>query len=100
LNDGLGQALVHSETFAAPVARCAKALQLVEDRAPGLVLPLPDALDERIATDVAAVDLFFRKLTLNHHLSRNAGMVHAWLPQHVLAAHALEADHDVLQRVV
>ncbi len=27
-------------------------------------------------------------------------MVHARLPEHVLAAHALEADHDVLQRII
>src|SRR5690606_3307358 len=28
------------------------------------------------------------------------GMVHARLPEHVLAAHALEADENILQRVV
>ena len=33
-------------------------------------------------------------------LSGDAGMVCARLPQHILAAHALEASEDILQRVV
>ncbi len=50
---------------------------------------------------VAAVGLLaLGKLALDHHLRGDAGMVHARLPQHVLAAHALEADQNVLQRVV
>ncbi|MCY1250119.1 hypothetical protein D9M72_637210 [compost metagenome] len=44
--------------------------------------------------------LGFHQLALDDHLGRNTGMVHARLPQHVLAAHALEANHDVLKRVV
>ena len=40
------------------------------------------------------------KLALDHHLGGDAGMVGARLPQHVLAAHALEAARDVLQGVV
>ena len=40
------------------------------------------------------------ELALDDHLRGDAGMVHARLPEHVLAAHALEADQDVLQRVV
>ena len=46
------------------------------------------------------LDLPLHQLALDHHLRGDAGMVHARLPQHVLAAHALEADQDVLQRVV
>ena len=44
--------------------------------------------------------LAFHQLALDNHLGSDAGMVHARLPEHVLAAHALEADQDVLQRVV
>ena len=40
------------------------------------------------------------ELALDDHLRGDAGMVHARLPQHVLAAHALEAAEDVLDRVV
>ena len=46
------------------------------------------------------MDLPLHQLALDHHLRGDAGMVHARLPQHVLAAHALEADQNVLQRVV
>ena len=50
---------------------------------------------------VAAVGLLaLRQLALDHHLGGDAGMVRARLPQHVAAAHALEAGEDVLQRVV
>ena len=41
-----------------------------------------------------------RQLALDDHLRGDAGMVRARLPEHVLAAHALEADEDVLERVV
>ena len=44
--------------------------------------------------------LALHQLALDHHLRRDAGMVGARLPQHVLAAHALEAGQHVLQRVV
>ena len=40
------------------------------------------------------------QLALDHHLGGDAGMVGAGLPQHVAAAHALEAAQHVLQRVV
>ena len=40
------------------------------------------------------------ELALDHRLRRDAGMIGARLPQHVLAAHALEAAEDVLQRIV
>jgi hypothetical protein len=39
-------------------------------------------------------------LPLDHHLGGDAGMVGSNLPEHVLAAHALEPAQDVLQRVV
>ena len=48
----------------------------------------------------AAGLLPLHQLPLDHHLGGDAGMVGAGLPQHVLAAHALEAAQHVLQRVV
>ena len=36
-------------------------------------------------------DLRLHQLALDHHLGGDAGVVRARLPQHVLAAHALEA---------
>ena len=96
-----GKPFVHGEAFARPVAGGTKPFQLVEDQPAGLVLPFPDAIDKGVAAHFAAARLLaFGELTLDDHLRGNAGMVHARLPQNVLATHALEADEDVLQRVV
>ena len=101
LHDGARQALVHREAFARPVAGSAEALQLIDDDAAALGLPLPDAFEEFGAAHVAAARLLpFHQLPLDHHLGGDAGMVGAGLPQHVAAAHALEAAENVLQRVV
>ena len=44
--------------------------------------------------------LALHQLPLDHGLGGDAGMIGARLPQHILAAHALEAAQDVLQRIV
>src|SRR3546814_4171352 len=70
-----------------------------------------DPLDEVRAPDLAGVaggqrqaavelDALLRQLGLDHHLSGDAGVVGARLPQHVAALHALVAAEDVLDRVV
>ena len=51
LAHGAGQSLVHGEALARPVAGGAEPLQLIDDQAAGLVLPLPDALDEFLAAE-------------------------------------------------
>ena len=57
--------------------------------------------DELLAAEVAAVRLLaLHQLPLDHHLGGDAGVIHPRLPQHVAAAHALEAGENVLQRVV
>ena len=43
---------------------------------------------------------FRGKITLNHHLSGNAGMIHTGLPQNIFAEHAVIADKDILQSVI
>ena len=101
LHDRARQALVHREAFARPVAGSAEPLQLIDDDAAALRLPLPDTFEEFGAAHVAPARLLpFHQLPLDHHLGRDAGMVGAGLPQHVAAAHALEAAENVLQRVV
>ena len=101
LEHGARQALVHREALARPVAGRAEPLQLVDDGAAALRLPLPDALEEVLAAHLAAARLLaLHQLPLDHHLRGDAGVVGARLPQHVLAAHALEPAQDVLQRVV
>ena len=101
LAHGRAQSLVHGEAFARPVAGGAEPLQLVDDRAARLRLPRPDPFEKFRAAQGATIGLLaFRELALDDHLRRDAGMVGARLPQHVLAAHALEAGENVLQRIV
>jgi len=62
---------------------------------------LPHALDESFAAHFAAARLLaLHQLAFDHGLRGDAGVVGAGLPQHVLAAHALEAAQDVLQGIV
>ncbi len=101
LDDGARQALVHRKAFARPVAGRAEALQLIDDDAAALGLPLPDAFEEFGPADLAAARLLpFHQLPLDHHLGRDTGVVGAGLPQHVAPAHPLEAAENVLQRIV
>ena len=93
LNEHLGdrarKSLIEREPFAAPVAGGAEALELGHDRAARFRLPRPDAFDERLASHRAAVRLLpLHELALDHHLRGDAGMIDAWLPQHVAAVHA------------
>ena len=101
LGDGLRQALVHRKSLAAPVAGRAEPLELIDDRAAGLVLPLPYAFEKLLAPHLAPARLLiFHQLAFDDHLRRDAGMVGARLPQHVLAVHAVVAAQDVLQGIV
>ena len=95
------QTFIHRETFAAPIARRTEPLQLTRDGSARLLLPGPDALDEFFAPERAAIGfLTLHQLPLDDHLGRDTGVVGAGLPQHILAAHALEPAKHVLQRVV
>ena len=101
LADGGRQALVEGEALTRPVAAGAQAPQLVLDRAAALGLPFPDLVDEGLTAHLAATDVAgLGQLALDDHLGGDAGVVGAGQPQGRLAAHALEADQHVLQRVV
>lgn len=100
---GPGQALVHGEPVAAPVHPVAEPAHLAADGAAGLALPVPHLLDEQLATEVLfglAVD---GELLFHHALGRDAGVIHAGLPEHLVALHPLApgqgVHHGVLQRV-
>ena len=73
---------------------------LLDNRAAGFGLPLPHFFQEFLAAQADAAHLPLGQLALDDQLGGDAGMVGARLPQHVLAAHALEAGQNVLQRVV
>ena len=44
--------------------------------------------------------LLLVQLALNHHLSRDSGVIHSDDPERVLALQSFVADDDVLQRVI
>ena len=105
LNEHLGdrarQALVERKPLAAPVAGGAEAFELGHDRAARFGLPRPDAFDERLTSQGPPVRLLpLQEHAFDHHLRGDAGMVHAWLPQHVAAVHAPIAAQNILERVV
>ncbi len=76
-------------------------LQLIDDGRAAFGFPRPDAADELLAAELAAVRLLaLHELALDNHLRGDAGVVRSRLPQHVAAAHALEADEHILQCVV
>ncbi len=91
----------HREGVAAQVEAVAEPARLLEDRAAGLALPVPDLRREGLAAELAAAGIArLRQLALDDHLRRDAGMVEARLPQHVAALHPPPAGQDVHQRVV
>lgn len=98
--DGLGQALVHGEPLTGPGDALAEAAHLAGDLAAGLVLPLPDTLDEGLTAQVVAGLALLAELALDDVLSGDAGVVHTGLVQRLEALHPLAADERVDQRVL
>ena len=74
-------ALVHGEVLARPVDGGAQPLHLLKNDAAVVLLPVPHAGDECLATDIAAVLAFGGQLALHHQLGGDAGMVGARKPQ-------------------
>ncbi len=83
-----------------PVDAVAEAAHLAEDLAAGLGLPLPDALDERLAAEVVAGLALLGQLALDDVLGGDAGVVHAGQPQRLVALHAPAAGQGVDERVL
>src|SRR3546814_15285880 len=70
--------------FARPVHRAAETAELAGDLAATFTLPFPDLVDELFAGEVGALLLLLAQLALDHHLRRDARMVHADDPQRIL----------------
>ena len=100
LAHGPGEALVHGEALALPVAGAAQPLELVQDDAAVLLLPLPDPLDEFLAAQVVAGHPFLGEFLLDDVLRGDPGVVRPGHPEGVVALHAVVADQDVLQGIV
>ena len=100
LLDGIGTTLVEGKSFAAPVTGGAKAFELLDDPAAIQALPFPGALEEFLAAEVLFADAFLAHGFDDLGFGRNRGMVSARQPECSIALHALEADQDILQRIV
>ncbi len=97
---GLAQSLIHGEALARPVGGDAEPLVLTDNRAAGFFLPGPDTFGEFFPCEIGTLLLLQREIALDHHLRRDAGMVGARLPEHILAAHPLEPDQHILEGMV
>ncbi len=93
-------AVVEREARPVPVAGAPDGLELVENRAARLAHVLPHALDERLAPEVLPPKFLAGELSLHHVLRCDAGVVGARQPQRLAAAHPLEPNQHVLNRVV
>jgi hypothetical protein len=73
---------------------------LVGNEAAGLLLPLPDPLDERLPPQIDAVLARRNQLSFHHHLGRDARVIGAGLPQGVETEHSPVADERIHDRVL
>ncbi len=94
--------VVKGEALAAPVAGGAELLELLDDDAAVLFLPLPDLRHEALAAQIVAVldDALLFQRFLDDVLRGDAGVVGAGQPEHFLPQHAGAAGEDVLDGVV
>ena len=98
--DGARETLVHGEAFARPVHRRPHAAYLAGNAGAGAALPLPDLVDERVASQIRAAHALRQQLPLHHHLRGYLGVVGAGLPQGSPPLHPVVADEGVHQRVL
>ena len=100
LADGLGVVVVHGEMRVGEIRRAAHALDLLEDVSAVLMRPVPACVDEFLASDIAAINAFCRKLFVDLRLRGDAGMIGAENPTGGTAAHAIETLNGVLDGIV
>jgi hypothetical protein len=98
--DRTREPLVHGEALAAPVDAVPEPPHLVKDLPAVLVLPGPHALDEGIPTQVVAGLALVGELALDDVLGGDAGVVHAGLPQHLVALHPPTPGQCIHERVL
>ena len=93
--DGAREAGIEREALAAPIAGCAQADHLAFDGIARDGLPLPDALFEFLAAQIAVLDALLFELARDHHLGGDAGVIGAGQPKSVVADHAVPAGDNV-----
>ena len=103
LEDGLHgtrESVVHGEALATPVHTVADPTHLITDGATGFTFPVPDFLDELLATEVLLRLALAGELLLDQGLRRDPGVIHSRKPQHLESEHPLAATQRVHQGVV
>ena len=100
LGDRSHVVVVHREALVLVVERRAQLAELARDVVAVLLHPLPDALDERLATDLLARAALGLELLLDDALGRDSRVVLPVDPLGALPAHARDPDLEVLDRRV
>ena len=70
------------------------------DLAARFVLPLKGPFDKGITAEVAGLESLFSELLSDDHLSGNAGMISAHLPECFITLHAFSTNYSVDQAVL
>ncbi len=96
LAHGMRQTLVHRESFTRPVAGNSEFLQLFDNRPAIFFPPLPDKLDELLASERMPVLSFLRETFLDNVLSCYAGVIRPRYPACLISLHPFPADEDIL----
>ena len=68
---------------------------MLRNRATGLRLPVPDFINECVATEIVACNAVRLKLALHEHLRRNACVIGPYLPQGAATFHTVEANQGI-----
>ena len=96
-----GIGLIHGESLARPVAGATELLQLVDDDATMLLLPVPDFLEKGFAAQiVAGLLLLLAELPLHDGLRGDTRMVGAGKPENLMAGLAGATGQNILERVI
>ena len=91
----------HGKGIARPVARRAKAFELIYNGAAVFAFPFPDFFKEFFAPQIAAANITLLSEHFFHlQLGGNAGMVLTGLPQRIKAAHPVPTGQNILQSIV
>ena len=100
LFNGFGAAFIQREALALPVAGGTELFELLDDPAAVLAFPLPGAFEEFLAAEVLLGEALLLHRLYDLRLGCDGRVVGARHPKRAAALHALEADQDILQRVV
>ena len=93
--------LVQCKASAGPVAGGAQLLELADDVAAVLLLPVPDPLQKLLASQIVAGEmLVLPQMLLHLDLGGDSGVIGAGEPEGGVALHPFEAHDDVLEGLV